>query len=189
MHMKQGLPSIPKEKNALLQALGRDQEKFKKIYEPLNKKIDEALSKKSYVEAFLLSWTFIEQILLPSLIRQICHRLDFKTVPSFDERTPVNTLITLYYFLSHDLELYQSLVECNKQRRNVVHRLENESDVASINEKAKTATKLVISKINVQLIERLSGHVAVPVLALYAKGWNDCRAEVVRRGKEYLAKM
>lgn len=168
---------LPPAKNPLEIAIKEDLKRFDEIYSPLNNILKEAVDKKAYIESFLICWTFIEQVLLPSLIRQVCHRLKFKKIPKLDERTQLANLINIYYFLSHDLTLYENLLKANSLRKEIIHRLENSHDVSSLGERAKKATKYALMNVTPLLLDRLSGKTTVPVLAIYSKGWNDFRKE------------
>ena len=79
-----------------------DAKKINRIF----KKVGNRIKKTKGIEGFLLSWAFIEQLTLPSLIKLIAHKLKFKELPNL-EGIKTFQLIQIYYFLSHDYELYK----------------------------------------------------------------------------------
>ncbi|MCE9642756.1 MAG: hypothetical protein K8Q97_00365 [Candidatus Andersenbacteria bacterium] len=175
---------VPIEKSPLQILVTEDFKKFEKLVGPVMEQINKSVKRRAYTESLLLSWAFVEQIMLPSLIRQVAHRLSFKNVPKIDERVQAYQLISFYLFLTHDSQLYTKLLYANKLRREIVHGLQTSDDVYNLNKRARKATKYIVDEILGLFMDRLSGKVAVPVLALYSNGWNDCREETLKRLNE-----
>lgn len=152
-----------------------DAEKFTRIYKDILNKIEMATG----LEKFLLSWGLIEQLTLPSLIRLIAHRLSFNELPDLS-KISMSQLIQCYYFLSHDNELYRNLLLANTTRNRIVHRIYKDEGLTDLDKKCKESTKFVLGKVFVPILESLTGKRYVPVLILYAKGWNDYRKEAIK---------
>ena len=162
----------------------KDQERFVKMSKPLLDQITEATKKNAHTEAFLLAWAFVEQILLPSLIRHIAQQLELKKIPTLNERIQVSQLISYYYFLSHDLKLYENLVKGNSLRRDLVHDLQVSDDGKKINQMAKIATEYTLKKIILLIVERLMNSKDIPVLALYINGRKDSIEKAIKEIKK-----
>jgi hypothetical protein len=89
----------------------------------------------------------------------------------------MSQLIKCYYFVSQDEELYKKLVEGNNLRNKILHEIYNNYDG---NELRKSCV-FVTENIFFPLLDRLEGKHPIPVLTLYANGWNDCRARTIKR--------
>lgn len=164
---------------------------FDRIYKTHSKQFSESTKREAYVEAWLLEWSFVEHILLPSLIRKISHKIGLKELPNLEGKF-VSHVIDHYYFLSHDVILYKKLREGNNERSKIVHGIKTEEDISTINKKCAEATAYILENISVPILERLSGNITVPVLTLYTKGWKDSKNETLKRlysAKNYLEKM
>lgn len=164
---------IPKGIDISLQ-VKQDAEKFTRIYKDILEKIEMATG----LEKFLLSWGLIEQLTLPSLIRLIAHRLSFSELPDLGKMS-MSQLIQCYYFLSHDSDLYRNLLHANTTRNRIVHSLYKDESLTDLDKKCKESTVFVLEKIFVPILESLTGKRHIPVLTLYAKGWNDYRKEAL----------
>ena len=114
--------------------------------------------------SFLLSWALIEQIILPNLIRFIAHRLKIKELPDI-KKLNTSQLISGYYFLSQDEKEYKYL-----------------------NKETKKSTEFIIKNILVPLLDKISGKEPIPVLMLYAQGWNDCRKKTIKNLEKLMGK-
>lgn len=170
--------NFPQKKDPISVAVRADQELFTKLEKPFIKAIQNSLDKKLYSEAFLLSWGFVEQILLPSLIRLVAHRLKLTKLPKIDENTHFAQLLNYYYFLTHDVDLYEKLSKANSMRNKIVHRLDEEK-LRNLNSETKAAANYTLIQVSLSIASRLRGDVTVPVLELYSKGWNDFRKKLL----------
>lgn len=173
---------VPKAR-ALCDLVEADAERFDTIYKAHQTQLNKSIRRRAYTEAYLLAWTMVEQNLLPSLVRQVAHQAKFKKVPKLEDRN-VSSVIEHYYFLSQDLGLYESLLRANKDRKKLIHGLKTTDDIVSVNKTARLATRFLLEKVTVEILNRLASKTEIPVLSLYRKGWNDCREEVLRRFQE-----
>lgn len=135
------------------------------------------------MEAYILAWSVIEQFMLPDLIKIIASNLKIK-VPKNLADTHSAQLIKLYYFLSHDLELYNSLEKARKRRNKLVHSMHSHENWLQIKKGYKTGTSEDIKPLLVLFRDRFTGKTKIPVLNLYANGWNDMREETLKIIKE-----
>lgn len=164
---------IPKEID-INSIVRKDSEKF--VNE--QKKVIERLKKSQGLEKFVYSWALIEQIYLPHTIKFILDKLSLNMVPNL-EKISVAQLINYYYFLSHDADLYKRLVKGNNLRNKIVHDIYN-TDRKNFEKDLEIKTKYVLKEILGPLLKRLRGDVPIPVLILYAKGWNDFRKKLLK---------
>jgi len=157
------MDKIPK-RIELSDLVKKDFELFNKVFDPASKQIRIAIDNKNYLVSFLLSWALIEQIILPNLIRFIAHRLKIKELPDI-KKLNTSQLISGYYFLSQDEKEYKYL-----------------------NKETKKSTEFIIKNILVPLLDKISGKEPIPVLMLYAQGWNDCRKKTIKNLEKLMSK-
>ena|SRR3989338_10806942 len=157
------MDKIPK-RIELSDLVKKDFELFNKVFDPASKQIRIAIDNKNYLVSFLLSWALIEQIILPNLIRFIAHRLKIKELPDI-KKLNTSQLISGYYFLSQDEKEYKYL-----------------------NKETKKSTEFIIKNILVPLLDKISGKEPIPVLMLYAQGWNDCRKKTIKNLEKLMGK-
>ncbi|KKQ92949.1 MAG: hypothetical protein UT16_C0001G0015 [Candidatus Azambacteria bacterium GW2011_GWA2_39_10] len=157
------MDKIPK-RIELSDLVKKDFELFNKVFDPASKQIRVAIDNKNYLVSFLLSWALIEQIILPNLIRFIAHRLKIKELPDI-KKLNTSQLISGYYFLSQDEKEYKYL-----------------------NKETKKSTEFIIKNILVPLLDKISGKEPIPVLMLYAQGWNDCRKKTIKNLEKLMGK-
>ncbi|MFA5993886.1 MAG: hypothetical protein WC823_02890 [Parcubacteria group bacterium] len=152
----------------------KDAEKFNTIYYKSFKTIKKSIG----IEGFILTWAFIEEIMLPSLIRWIAHRLKMKEMPNIKKMT-ASQLIATYYFISHDLTLYKNLLRANSMRNDIIHGVYGESGSNKTVEEYNRSKEYLLNDVAVPILERFSGNPIVPVLTLYSQGWNECRDKII----------
>ena len=124
------------------------------------------------MEAYFLSWSIIEQFMLPRLIRFIAGSLKV-VIPKDSLETNYVHLIKYYYFLSHDHELFLALDEGRRNRNSLTHELYKKEDWKSIKKDFKKYLKKDIVNIFELFQARFNGKTPIPVLTLYTSGWND----------------
>lgn len=146
----------------------------------VQKQINKAIQGGAVIEAAILSWATIEQIFIPRLVKFVARNLKLK-LPEKIFEAKTSTLIEYYFCLSHDEILYNLLVEANKTRNRLIHRLYKEEDLKRINNLALRFTERNIRDLYKGFIDRFSGSVDIPSLKLYSQGWNDCRNETIKR--------
>lgn len=133
--------------------------------------LKKAIEDKHYIEAQALSWTGIEQLLLPRLIAWIAKVLKVD-LPAEIYKTNIQNLNLFYLCISHDEELYKKLEESRKLRNKVVHKLTTLGDMKSIKEFAKDCTRVNLD-LQREIMKRFDGVVLIPSTNLYRNGWND----------------
>lgn len=169
---------VPKAKT-LHDRVRADARRFEALQKNYIEQLGKSRKRHAHVEAYLLAWTMVEQVLLPSLIRFVAHALTLKNIPEVDKKH-VSYSINYYYLLSHDMSLYENLCKANGDRNKIIHGLKTAEDIVTINRKARVATDYLLKNVTVLILKRLVRKSEVPVLVLYSKGWNDCRAEVLK---------
>lgn len=165
---------LPK-KIQLTEEIKQDSEKVQVILKSAVNHIKKCQKSKNHFEAFLFTWALIENITLPSLMRTVWHKLSYRIpIKSFPNINRMNTsqLITSYYFLTQDYELYSALTKGNKKRNEIIHNVYGKNLLES-NSLAEKSTQFAARKILVPILERLSGKKIIPVLTLYPTGWNE----------------
>jgi hypothetical protein len=168
----------------LTKLMGEEAKDLDRVLMPAIKHIKEKQKRKEGIEAFLMSWSLIEQIVLPSFIRILSKKLHLKNVPDLNKFT-TKQLITCYYFLSHDQELYEKLCIANSKRNKLIHRLyKDEVDFELINKDALKFAEYILKKVLIDVIEKIFGNPPVPVLTLYGTGWNDAISQCIKSIKE-----
>lgn len=157
--------------------------KDNKIYNDLEiellLQLSKSISGKRFMEAYFLSWTIIEQFMLPKLIQFTAHNLSV-VIPKGTERKNINQVISLYYFLSHDHKLYLALEKARKKRNDYVHKIYNQDNWSAIKNGYKTSLKGEIREVLQLFSSRFKGETKIPSLSLYSKGWNDCREKILQ---------
>ncbi len=142
----------------------KDAKEFNAIYQ----KVLDRIKDTNGIEKFITSWAFIEQITLPSLIRLIFCRLQLSNIPNMDDMT-TSQLISCYYFISHDYNLYKDLVVANKMRNKIVHKVYLGDPDDKMKADLKENTNFILKSIFIPILERLTGKTSIPVLTLYGK--------------------
>lgn len=170
------------EKNNLRLKIDKDIEKQIQLSEYFKKHKYKNLSelKPKLVNNFLLAWSELEQLLLPSLIRQIAYKLKLKDIPNLSEKTSMSQLINYYYFISHDFDLYNKLKKGNKNRNDFVHNFMENHINNDVDKKIKEFYLYTISELLIPILKRLKDDIEIPVLTLYSKGWNDFRENRIK---------
>jgi len=130
-----------------------------------------------YMESYILGWTTIEQFMLPDLINTISLRLKIDLPKNLSE-IHASTLIKLYYFISHDKELYDALEQGRKTRNKLVHSIHKHKSWSEINNGFKSGIKEDIAPLYELIVKRYDETTPVPVLQLYKKGWDDCTKKI-----------
>lgn len=143
--------------------------------------LERAIKNKHFIEAQALSWSFVEQLLLPRLIGWIVKKLKLN-LPKEVYKLNAQNVNFLYLCISHDQKLYKKLEESRKQRNKIVHNLTLLGDIKTINKLAKKCTKsnVLLQK---EIIKRFSGEVLIPAINLYRDGWNDALNKILKKLK------
>lgn len=141
--------------------------------------IEKASSDKHFIEAHVLSWSVIEELLLPRLIGWIAKNLKIN-LPDGIFRQNAKVINFLYLTISHDKQLYDLLEQARIQRNIITHRVTEQKDIKSINLIAIRSTRSNV--IIMQEIEkRFQGEVLIPSINLYRNGWNDGLGSVIKK--------
>jgi len=157
----------------------RDSEFAKSIEGQVMIQIEKAIENKHFIEAEVLSWSTIEQILIPRLLKFIAG--EFKMIlPEGIYKLNSQSINYIYYCFSHDKKLYEKLEIGRGLRNQVIHKLFQENNIEKIKKIAKESTKASIL-IQEAIMERFSGKVLIPSLNLYRNGWNDCRMKTIEK--------
>src|SRR3989344_9610860 len=102
--------------------------------------LKKAVDNKYFIEAQTLSWSAIEQLLLPRLIAWIADVLKID-LPKKVYNLNAQSINFLYLCISHDEKLYKKLEIGRKQRNKIIHKLTSLGDTKSINKLARDCTK------------------------------------------------
>lgn len=180
------MKKIPDQKSGLKLKIQKDLKRILKTSNSFCNK--EKVCKNNAINNFLMEWSYIENLLLPSLVRQIAGALSFKDIPKI-EYTPFSQLINYYYFISHDKNLYDNLVKGNKIRNKLLHSFEENHIKNDFKDESLKAYKYIVKKITLPILFRMKGEVVVPVLSLYSKGWNDLREKLIKEKTQRLNKL
>lgn len=158
--------------------------KEKKFIETLEgqvlKQIGKSLENRHFIEAYVLSWATIEQVLLPRLMKFIAERLRIN-LPKQIWNLNQYVFNQVYYCISHDKDLFNKLEKGRKLRNEVIHEMYTQDSLRSIQKKSLKALEYNNKKLILPIIDRLSGKKIIPSLTLYARGWNDAGKEVNSR--------
>lgn len=130
-----------------------------------------AVGSHKYIEAYVLLWTSIEQFMLPTLMGFIARNLKLTLPPRLSE-LPISHVTRLYYFISHDKELFLEIEKIRKSRNKLIHKMYVEKDWKSVKNKFKSGVKDMVITIEM-LKDRLSGKKPIPSLQIYRRGWID----------------
>lgn len=168
-----------KQKNTLNQRIIQDEENHIYISNYF-KDLENKDIRLENLEGFLFHWSYLENLLLPSLIRRIAISLSLKELPKFDDNIKMAQLINYYYFISHDLDLYKKLKEGNSKRNNIIHDFMERKIKDPDKKQVKEALIFTLEKLNVPILERLNGKIDIPVLMLYKKGWSDSKKDTIQ---------
>ena len=168
---------IPEEKDSI-QPNWEESEFAKTIDGQIMVMLKKAIDGKHFIEAQTLSWSTIEQILLPRLLGWIAKILKIN-LPKDVYRLNAQSVNFLYLCISHDEKLYKKLEEGRKKRNKIIHKLTSLGGTESINNLAKDCTKTNIL-LQQEIMKRFDGKVLIPSINLYKDGWEDCRAEILR---------
>lgn len=143
--------------------------------------LKKAIEGKHFIEAQTLSWSTIEQILLPRLLGWIAKILKIN-LPKDVYRLNAQSINFLYLCISHDEKLYKKLEEGRKKRNKIIHKLTSLGGVESINNLAKdcTTTNILLQQ---EIMKRFDGKVLIPSINLYKDGWNDALNSVIKKLK------
>ena len=125
-----------------------------------------------YYEAYMLGWTSVEQFLLPDLLGFVSKKLKVNLPKNLPE-LPVSHVIRLYYFISHDKELFQELERSRKTRNKLIHNLYKQQDWSRVKLSLKTSLKKELGTLFELFQNRFSGKTPIPALQIYRKGWNE----------------
>lgn len=80
-----------------------------------------AYKDKDYLKAAMMSWSFIEEFLLPTYIEFTAKRQKIGFNKRIIENSSVVHLIRYYYLVTYDEELYMLLEEARKRRNSFIH--------------------------------------------------------------------
>lgn len=138
-----------------------------------------AYKNKQYLKSAMMSWSFVEEFFLPTVIEYIAKKQNISFKRDLIESS-VNHLIKYYYFISYDEDLYELLEKARTLRNEFVHKSYKSGSIEQIAKQAKESAKYNIHTLIGPILDRLSGKVTVPSLTLYANGWNDMRSKMLK---------
>lgn len=141
--------------------------------------LKKAIKDKHLIEAQALSWSAIEELLLPRLIGLIARILKI-SLPKEIYKLNAQSTNFLYLCISHDEKLYKKLEKSRKQRNKIVHKLTSLGDIKSIIKLAKDCTKSSVL-LQEEIIKRFNGDALIPSINLYKNGWNDALNSVIKK--------
>lgn len=172
----------------LTEEIEKDSKRFLETLKVAALHIEKCRKSGNHLEAFLFTWALIESLALPNLMRRVwnllSHRVSIKNFPDID-RLSTSQLISNYYFLTQDHDLYAALIKGNKKRNNVIHNL-YEMSLKEFNSLAKESTQFTTKKILTPIIDRLYGKKTIPVLTLYPTGWNEASQNAMKVVRKHL---
>jgi hypothetical protein len=148
--------------------------------------INDCLKKKNLFEAYMFSWALVEQVLLNKLINFIAKNLRVK-IPSSLWRSNQLSINNFYLAISHDKDLYLYLEKGRKARNKIIHKLVKTHNIGTMRKEILIAFDHVLMKIIDPIFARLSGKTPIPSLGLYAKGWNDCRQQMIKNVEKHFS--
>lgn len=156
-----------------------DEEKLLKEHFQLqiSKEALEALRSKDYIKSAMLSWSYIEEYYLPTLISRLAEFHKLPLNKSIIEKTNVNNIIYYYYMLSHDYELFVKLEKARKSRNKLVHNLYGASSMTKINYLAKVSANTNLYLITEDIWNRESGDIPIPSMMIAVNARNELRKE------------
>ena len=138
--------------------------------------LNKAVTNGHFIEAQVLSWSTIEQILLPRLIGWIAKALKVNLPKEIYKLNPWS-INFIYLCISHDEDLYKQLEESRRKRNMMIHKLILLGDIKLINKFAGTCTKENIL-LQEAIVKRFKGEVLVPSINLYRNGWNSATEKI-----------
>jgi|SRR3989338_2474751 len=155
---------------------------YKTLEGKVLKHIISCLDNGNLFEAYLFLWALVEQELLPKLIIFISQKININIPKSFDgfNQAAKNTF---YLGLSHDKELFEYLESGRKERNSIIHKLIEKQSKGTKDQAVKNAFKNAFHALD-EIFVRLTGKTPVPVLTLYASGWNDCIKQFKKNAKD-----
>jgi hypothetical protein len=163
------------------------EEKMAKFYETLEgkilKHIISCLNNKNIFEAYFFLWSFIEQVLIKQLIVFIAKHQKVE-IPASLWKTNQVSINNFYLAISQDKNLFSCLERGRKKRNQFTHKLIETHKDQVINKEMIKAFKSDFKTVDL-IFARLTGKTPIPVLSLYAKGWNDC----LKKTRENINKM
>jgi len=144
--------------------------------------LSQSIEDKHFIEAHTISWSIIEQLLLPRLITFVSKKLEIDLPKDILQSSQFNINRT-YYFLSHDKKLFEKLESARIQRNKVIHELFKKGDIKSMQAVAKKSIEFNIL-LQKEIMRRFSGEALIPSINLYRNGWNDALLKVVAELKQ-----
>jgi len=161
----------------------KEKKVFKSLEIELLNQVVRAMHSHKYVEAYVLLWTSVEQFMLPALIGYIVRNLKL-TLPARFAELQISQVTRLYYFISHDKELFLEIEKIRKSRNKLIHKMYAEKSWVDV----KTGFRKGMKEMTVTLEllrSRLSGETPIPSLQIYSRGWNDA----IKKTKENIQKL
>jgi hypothetical protein len=160
----------------------KEKEVYDKLFLEIFEQVVKAKKGHRYMEAYILGWTVVEQFMVPDLIKFVSGRLKFKVQENLSE-LQASQLFKLYYFLSHDKELFDALEQGRKTRNKLTHSLYKHKNWVEVKDGFKDGLNKQIVPLTKLILKRYQGETSIPVLQLYSKGWEDCRKEILKELK------
>ncbi len=158
-------------------ASDKELNKFKKLLDYIVK-----AKKDGYpIEAFMVAYQVIQEIEMPRPRKMVLNHLGLKGFDKkFDEERSIYSENLEYLALTHDIELFNKLESARKIRNELAHKLTETEDLQDACTLANHALKGTFLNLLEAIKDRWNGVKSVPVLALYANGWNDCRKQTLK---------
>lgn len=118
--------------------------KLTKLTEGVINQMVDAYKNKTYLEAYLLAWMLLEQLVLPSFNDMYADK------QGLEKLKPKRTveLEQAFYYLTHDKEVYQFLKHVRQERNKLFHNMYKYKSLNSINKSAKTQFEYVTTIIS-----------------------------------------
>jgi hypothetical protein len=137
--------------------------------------LKKSIENKFYIESHTLSWSTIEQLLLPRLISWLAeiHKLP---LPKDAYKMNAQNINIFYLVLSHDIDLFKKLEKARYGRNKIIHKLSKLGDITAINQIAKDLTKENL-ELQEEIMKRFNGDALIPSINLYRDGWNDALSD------------
>jgi len=132
------------------------------------------------IESFIIVYQIMQEMFLLELRRRTLVALGLRKLEKkFSKQQNSYNINLEYVALTHDIELFELLEKTRKIRNELIHKLSSDESFNVSKQKAAKAYKLV-QKLVGEISKRLKGTKPIPVLNLYPKGWNDCRAQSIK---------
>lgn len=161
-----------------------EDESINKKFSLLIEEMELAEKNKRPFELYIFTWSLIEEILVPELVKFVAKNLRMDPPSAVFKLSQISINYFYLAISGGDKELFEKLENARKTRNTYVHKLVISDNIIDMDTKVRRELKNLSALIRLIQV-RQTGKKAIPSINRYYLGWNDAIEKCLETIRKY----